>query len=183
MTSPPRMKILRDDEFDPQQEAISRSYAVGGSVINVVRLFARFMPFFSAYKPFGLYSMVRSSLTPRVRELAILRTAVLNRSDYEWGHHSRIALSAGLTGEEIQRIKQGPMAGWAAADEILLRAVDSIRHEANLNDGLYEELARVLDEQQIFDLVVTVGNYNMVSAVLNVARTPLEPGLTRLADS
>lgn len=178
----PRMALLRDGEFTEDQAAISRSYAWNGSVINVVRLFARHMDFFTAFKPFARYAQFRSPLSPRVREMAILRLLVLNKADYEWGHHCRIGHEAGLSWVEIARIRDGATDGWSRADAVILEAVDRIRLDANLDDRLYSELSAVLTEREIFDLVVTVGNYNLVSTLLNVACTPSDPGVARITD-
>lgn len=176
-----RMAILADGEFDDDQTAISRSYRVNGSVINVVRLFARFMPFFRAYKPFGLHGMSRAALDPRVRELAILRIAVLNRCDYEWGHHVRMGQQAGLSAEEVDRVRRGSEdPDWSPDDALVLRATDAIRHDAQLDDATYERLLSLLGETQLFELLVAVGNYNLVSTILNVAGVPLEPGIATL---
>ncbi len=176
-----RMAILADGEFDEDQAAISRSYRVDGSVINVVRLFARFMPFFRAYKPFGLHGMTRATLDPRVRELAILRVAVLNRCDYEWGHHVRMGQQAGLSADEVARVRRGPDdPDWSPQDALVLRATDAIRRDAQLDDATYDHLLALLGESQVFELLVAIGNYNLVSTILNVAGVPLEPGISTL---
>ncbi len=177
-----RMKILSDEEFSPEQAAISKSYKIDGDVINVVRLFARFMDFFRVYKPFGLHSMAKAQLTPRVRELAILRIAVLNRCDYEWGHHARMAQAAGLSWQDVERVKSGFEADWAPQDATVIRATDAIMKDADLDDALYAELVALIGESQLFELLVTIGNYNMVSTILNVAGVPLEQGVLRLSD-
>ena len=176
-----RMAILRDGEFTEEQMAISRSYRVNGDIINVVRLFARFMDFFKVYKPFGLHGMTRAKLDPRVRELAILRIAVLNRCDYEWGHHVRMAQQAGLALDEIDRVRAGPSdSGWSTDDALILSATDMIRKLATLDDDTYDRLNAMIGEAQLFELLVAIGNYNMVSTILNVAGVPLESGVVRL---
>ena len=56
----------------------------------------------------------RRSMTPRDRELLILRTGYLCRSDYEWAAHAALGLRIGLTNEELSRITRGPdAAGWS----------------------------------------------------------------------
>lgn len=172
-----RMMLASEADLDAEQARLAESYRRDGEIINVVRLFARFTEFFRAYKPFGLYTMVRSSLPPRIRELAILRLAVINKSDYEWAHHSRIALSCDISIEEVERIRVGDDRGWGEDDLAILQCVDAVRSDASITDELYARLSRFMDERAIFDLVITIGNYNMVSAALNVARVPLEDGL------
>ena len=59
---------------------------------------------------FHNYITQDSSLSPRVRELLILRTAWLHGSDVIWRERVPFARKAGLTNEEIRKIAQGPAA-------------------------------------------------------------------------
>ena len=77
---------------------------VSATLANNPGLFRRFMPF--AGKLLGA-----GKLTPRDRELAVLRTAWVCRSSYEWGHHVRIGRESGLTGAEIIAVKHGGVVG------------------------------------------------------------------------
>src|SRR5712691_8231891 len=45
------------------------------------------------------------ALSPRLREIAILRIAQVSGSEYEFAHHIRIAQQAGLSEEEIASLK------------------------------------------------------------------------------
>ena len=57
-------------------------------------------------------------LSPRHREILILRTAWLCRSEYVWAHHVATAKKIGLANDEIGRIAEGPNArGWGAFAE------------------------------------------------------------------
>ena len=47
--------------------------------------------------PFERYISSESTLSPRHRELLILRTAWLCRSGYEWARHAGVAKKAGFT--------------------------------------------------------------------------------------
>jgi alkylhydroperoxidase family enzyme len=71
----------------------------------------------------------RGVLTPRDRELAVLRVGWLCQAPYEWGEHVRIAKQVGLTSEEIERVTQGSSApGWTKHEAAVLRAVEEL-HE------------------------------------------------------
>jgi alkylhydroperoxidase family enzyme len=58
--------------------------------------------------PFANYVLAESTLTPRHRELLILRTAWQMRSDYLWAKHQRRATAAGLSAPEIAFIGSRP---------------------------------------------------------------------------
>ena len=110
----------------------------------------------------------RLSLTTRDRELIILRTGYLSRSDYEWAVHTGVAGRAGLSKEDITRITQGPDApGWNAADATLLRAVDELHNDQHISDATWAGLKERYDERQLMDIIFTAGQYTIVSMYLN----------------
>ncbi len=75
---------------------------------------------------------------------------------------------AGLTDEEIARIKEGPDTdGWDPFDATLLRAADELHADAFISDETWTALSERYTTQQLMDVVFTVGQYNMVSMALN----------------
>ena len=86
--------------------------------------------------------------------------------------------NAGLTEEEILRTTKGPDdPGWSDFDAALLRAADELHHDAILSDATWETLSRRYDEKQMMDVVFTVGQYNLVSWMLNSTGVQLEAGV------
>ena len=121
----------------------------------------------------------RSSITTRDRELLILRTGYLCRSDYEWAQHAALALKIGLTSDELTRITRGPDApGWSANDAALLRAADELHRDQHISDATWQRLRQRFDERQMMDIIFTVGQYTIVSMYLNSAGVQLEKGQT-----
>ena len=121
--------------------------------------------------------MRESHLPPRDREMAMLRIGWLNNCEYEFAHHKPLGREAGLTAEDFRAICIGPGADrWSTFDKALLRAVDEMKYDAQLSDEVYDTLAKTYDENQMVDLVMTVGNYNMVSTGMNIFGLQLEPG-------
>src|SRR5687768_16154842 len=60
-----------------------------------------------------MFGAIRSetALEPRIREIAILRVGVLTRAVYEHFQHSKVALAAGMTQNEVDEI-----AAWHRSD-------------------------------------------------------------------
>lgn len=52
----------------------------------------------------GMYFRHQSGLNPRLRELAILQVGYSTRSAYEWAHHVDVALSFGVSRDDIRAI-------------------------------------------------------------------------------
>jgi hypothetical protein len=75
-----------------------------------------------------------------------------------------LAGDAGIGHDEIGRIAEGPEArGWSPLERAMLRAVDELLDDAMVADHTWQALAGELDEQQLMDLVFTVGAYDAVA--------------------
>lgn len=113
---------------------------------------------------------------PRIdTELVILRVAEARGSDYESGHHRVLARRAGLSEEEIERVRHGSSApGWSPRQSLLLRVAESLMATRDLDDGLWGELRAAEDEATCIELVMLVGHYDMLATTLQTLRVPPE---------
>lgn len=120
----------------------------------------------------------------RDREILVLRTAYLSRVDYAWGHHyGTYGPKAGLTQEDMSRLMQGPdAAGWSAFDAALLRAADELHSMRFITEPTWKALATRYTDQQLVEVVLTVGNYTLLGMYFNSLGVPVEPGHSRVPD-
>jgi alkylhydroperoxidase family enzyme len=117
---------------------------------------------------FGTHVLNKSTLPARERELVILRVGWLCRAEYEWAQHVQIGKQCGVTDQDIRRLTQGPEApGWNDLDQLLLRATDELHANQCVTDATWKGLSEKLDTNQLMDLLFTVGQYTLVSMVLN----------------
>ncbi len=132
------------------------------------RLFRRWLRFAGALMPGG-------RLPREDTELLILRVAHNTASEYEWSHHEVIGRKAGLSGEEIARVREGPAAaGWSPRRAALLGAADELHAERRIGDELWGRLRNELDEPQLIELCMLVGHYEMVAMTLNSLEVQLD---------
>jgi alkylhydroperoxidase family enzyme len=111
----------------------------------------------------------------RIRQLAILRTVWLCGAPYQWGEHLERTRQAGVSDEEIERLKTGSAApGWGRLDRAVLSAVEELHAEAFVSDDTWNALAEQFDENQLFELLVLIGQFTSVAYLLNSLRLPLE---------
>ncbi len=121
--------------------------------------------------------MARTSLPRRDLELVVLRTDWLCQSPYNWGEHVRIAKRFGVTTQEIERITLGSIAtGWSEHDRALVRAAEELHENAAISDATWNTLSAVFDEKQMFELIVLVGQFSLVTYFQNTLRLRLSPG-------
>ncbi len=145
---------------------------------NLLGTLARHPRFTMAVLPFNGHLLYGTALSDRQRELLILRVARLWDSDYERAQHAVLGGNAGLTDEEIRRIAQGPSAaGWSSPDAALLRAADDLREAGTVGDAAWQALAAEFDEQQLMDIVFTVGAYAMPAMAMRSFGVRPEPDL------
>jgi alkylhydroperoxidase family enzyme len=82
------------------------------------------------------------TLTPRHRELLLMRIGALCRSEYEWAAHMRAGKNVGLTDADVGRIARGPdVPGGDALETALLRATDEIFRDDRIADWTWAEVA------------------------------------------
>jgi len=176
--SEPRLEPLTVETAEGESKAqLERAEARGGPVLNITRTLAHYPELSSAWGRFARHVLNESSLPPRERELVILRMGWNCRSGYEFGQHRRIGQQAGLSLEEVERVKQGPGAdGWTDHERNLLRAADELHADAFLSDATWNALAERYDVRQLMDVVFAAGQYNLVSMALNTLGVQLEPG-------
>jgi alkylhydroperoxidase family enzyme len=172
-----RVPPLPEAEWtDAMREALG-SRASSGRASNLYATLIRHPDLIKRWLVFAGHILGGSTLSPRARELVILRTGYRCKSEYEWGQHSFIAGLVGITDEEIRRVIDGPDApGWDPFEAALLRAADELHDEQVVSDATWTALAAQYDTKQMFDLVFTIGQYTLVSMVLNTL------GIQREAD-
>jgi 4-carboxymuconolactone decarboxylase len=122
-----------------------------------------------------MLSAVRNhnSLPAALREMVILRVAVLNRAPYEFEAHVPHAQAAGVSPPQIDALRAVPLAADAPltpAERVAMALTDTMTRDIDVPDALYEQVRRHFGAQGQLDLVATIAAYNMVSRLLVALR-------------
>ncbi len=174
----PRISPLNDDQCDEDAKALLAPIAKNGRVLNIFRTLANHSSLARRWMVFANHILGKSTLPEKERELVILRIGYLCQSGYEWGQHVVIARRVGMTDEEIIYSKSGPSTpGLSPLYRLLLQATDELHADAHISDETWQGLAEHLTQQQLMDLVFTVGQYNLVSMALNSFGVQLDQGV------
>ena len=116
----------------------------------------------------------RSSIPADLREMVILRVAVLNRAPYEFDAHAPHALKAGMLQQKIDALRDiegvGKNAVFTRQDRDVLALTDTMTRDIDVPDSVFNAAKSHFSEQQLTDLVATVAAYNMVSRFLTAFR-------------
>ncbi len=176
--SEPRVRPLPESEWNEDAREFMRRVERDGQVLNIYKTLARHPKLLKRWGVFGTHVLYKSTLSARDRELLILRTGWLCRSEYEWGQHVPIAKGCGITDEEINRVTEGPDAiGWDQSDGALLRAVDELLMDAFISDATWQMLSERFDTRQLIDIVFTVGQYHLIAMAMNTLGVQLDDGV------
>jgi AhpD family alkylhydroperoxidase len=150
--------------------------ATGGRPPNVFTTLGRNRSLFRRWLLFAGGLMPGGKLPRADTELVILRVAHLTGCDYEWDHHERLGAAAGLSAEEIDRVRSGPDAeGWTERQRLLLRAVEETHRDGAIGDETWAGLAREFDEARLIELCMLIGHYEMLASVLKSLRVQRDP--------
>ena len=146
--------------------------------LNALGTLARHPALTRAFNTFNGHVQFATTLSPRQRELLVLRVAERRHCTYEWAQHVVLAGDAGLSAEEIARVADGPASPeWSALERAMLTAADELVDEASVSDATWAALARELDQQQLMDLVFTVGAYELLAMAFRAFGVELDDDL------
>ena len=146
--------------------------------LNVLGALAHHPELATAFHTLTGHVLFASTLSPRQRELLVLRVAVARHADYEWAQHVVLAEDAGISADEVARVRVGPEApGWSPFEAALLRAVDELVAEAEISEATWADLATELEPPQLMDLVFTVGTYEVLAMALKSFGVALDADL------
>jgi len=123
------------------------------------------------------YLRFNTSVPRRLNEFAILVQARLWTSQVEWLAHYPIDLREGVSERALTDLKAGRRPASMKPDEAavydLCREI-STTHK--VTDATYARAAKVLNEQQLVDLITLSGTYATLAMVMNGFEQELPPG-------
>jgi 4-carboxymuconolactone decarboxylase len=151
----------------------------GGQLSALDRLLLHSPPVAEGWN--ALLGALRSgtTLSADLRELIILRVAVLNGAAFEWTAHEPIARRAGLGDDQLAAL-QGRDAGavpvWTPEQAAVLAFTDASTTQVVVPEAVVAALREHLDDRGVVEVVATVGGYAMVSRFLVALDVPPPEG-------
>ena len=113
----------------------------------------------------------RSSLPPAIRELIMLRVAVLNRAPFEFQAHLPVARQVGVSEDKLAAVARPDLSdAFDERERSCLALADAMTRDIQVSDTAFEAVSRHFDARALVELVATVAAYNMVSRFLEALR-------------
>ncbi len=167
-----RVRLLKNNEASlKSQEFFQKVEGNGATVLNLYRAVSHSPATISNFVKLGNVLLNQAELPANLRELAILRVAILSGSEYELTQHTTIALEAGITQDQINEIhlwEESPY--FSKEEQSVLRYTDEVTLNVKVSDETFTTLSEYLNEQSIVELTMSIGYWGMIARVL----VPLE---------
>ncbi len=175
MTDAPRLPPAPDEGATAERMRARR----GGQLSVLDRLLLHSPPVAEGWN--ALLGALRSATTlpADLRELIVLRVAVLNGAAFEWTAHEPIARRAGLDAGQLAALRSrdaGSAPVWTPLQQAVLAFTDASTTSVTVPEPVFAALREHLDDRGIVEVVATVGGYAMVSRCLVALEVPPPDG-------
>jgi AhpD family alkylhydroperoxidase len=146
---------------------VERIVAERGGVLHLYQMLLHSPPVASGWLNYLTAVRQQSTLSGALRELVIMRIAILNGAPYEAEQHAPIALKEGVTQAQLNEL-----ATWQdstlfdAIQRAVLGYTDAMTRDIHVSPEIFSAVKAVMTDRLLVELTATVGAYNMVSRFL-----------------
>ena len=138
----------------------------GGKILNLYRMLLHSPPVAEGWLAFLTAIRQKSGLAARVRELVIMRVAVLNAAEYEFQAHLPFAQKEAVTEAQIAALRTGDTSLFPGPERAAIAYTDAMTRSIRVPDDVFAAVRQHFDDREIVELTATVGAYNLVSRFL-----------------
>ncbi len=146
--------------------AVERIVAERGHVLKLYEMLLHSPPVAAGWLSFLTAIRQQGQLSGRIRELAIMRVAVINGADYEFRAHTPFTLKEGVSQLQIDALREGQFDSFDAVERAVLEYTDSMTRNVQVPDAVFEAVRLHFNERELVELTATIGAYNLVSRFL-----------------
>ena len=166
----------RDQLPEPERDIFDSLLSQRGAIGNIFRVVAHSPLLLRRMLHFSDGLRNRTKLDPRLRELAIMTVGRLTGCEYEYVHHQAFAKRVGVRPEQVERL-----AAWETdpafneQERAVIRYATEVTQNVKVSDATFDALRKFFDAEQIVELTLNTGFYNMVVRFLLPMQVDLEP--------
>src|SRR5262249_18809726 len=172
-----RFKPLPYEQMDPAQKKMAETMAAGRGPGGSFNIIVRSPDSGSLFYDMGERVRFHMSVPDKLKEIAILLTALYRTGHFEGQHHRRAAAQAGRREEKIKAIAEGRRpAGMSSDEETVYNFVTELYKTKNVSDATFGALKNLVGERGVVDIVVTAGYYQGGLMGMKTGRRPLGEG-------
>jgi alkylhydroperoxidase family enzyme len=168
---------VQDDKAGPPDlvDAI-RARRPGHQLWNLDRMLLNSPNFAKGWNT--MFGAIRGQLSVpgKLREVAIMAIAVINKAEYEWVAHEPEFLKAGGTKEQLAALKtlNADPKLFDDAERATLQLTTEMTRHVKPQQATIDRVRKLLPDAQVVELIGTIAGYNMVSRFLLATGVDLE---------
>ena len=173
-----RVSFVEKDRAHPMvKDLYEKNEAKTGRIINLAKVMGHCPHIGLNFQRLGNSILTGEELSPKLRELAILRVGNLAQSEDEFTQHTAIAQRCGVTRAQIDDIPRWTTSQrFDSQERAVLAYTDEVARDVSVSDGTFARLRSVFSEHEIVELTAAIGYYGMVCRILVALQIELEPG-------
>jgi uncharacterized peroxidase-related enzyme len=171
-----RVSLVEKENAHPMvKELYEKNMQNSGRVLNLFKVMGH-LPYIGLnFQRMGNSILKGEELSPKLRELAILRVGFLANCRYEFTQHTPIALRAGLRKKQIDELGQWKLSKeFTDEEKVVLAYTDEVAVVVHVKDETFNELRRFLSEHSTVELTTTIAYYGMACRILEALQVDME---------
>jgi len=159
-----RLTYVEKETAKPEQEKIlSQLTQKSGKIANIWRLWCHSPLTLEAFVMF-YKTLMKSRLDGKLRELAYIKSSVVNDCAYCAEAHRAVARKLGITEEQLQAIndcESSPL--FTNLEKLVMKYAEELTKTVKSSEELLKELRKHLSEEELVELNLTVGTANLTN--------------------
>lgn len=176
-----RTPVLDEASLTTDQKAVFDKIKAGprGRVEGPLRIWVQSPELADRAQALGQFARFDSSLPPDLSELAILVTARIWGSGFEWAQHAPIALRSGISQATVADIGKGQRpTDLPDLQQAVFDVAVALHRDHRIDDAVYAQAQKTLGTRALVDLVGICGYYTLISMTINAFDVPDGDGPT-----
>ncbi|WP_018906889.1 carboxymuconolactone decarboxylase family protein [Variovorax paradoxus] len=162
-----RVPLVQPGTHPELAEVEARIMAERGRVSLLYQVLLNSGPIASGWERMLTAVRNQTGVPADLRELMILRVAVLNGASFEYDAHVPHAQKAGVSAAKIDAVRRDVLSEvFAPLERLVLELTDAMTRRIVVPDELMGRVQQHFDPKGVVEVVATVAAYNMVSRLL-----------------
>jgi 4-carboxymuconolactone decarboxylase len=174
-----RIPELRPENMTEEQKAVMQEIVSGphGRIVGPFLAWLCSPELARRARTLSEFIRFRTSLPPRLSELAILITGRFWRAEFEFYAHAILAKKTGLDDAVVAALAEQRRPKFKLEGErVVYDLITELLTTTRVREATYARAVQALGQQTVVELVATAGYYSMVSLTLNAFQVPLPEG-------
>lgn len=145
-------------------------------VINVFRAMANAETLYPPYAEYLLQLFKELELDKALERMIVLRVCKESDCFYAWRQNSVVALSVGVTEEQISAIEKGDIKAscFTVAQQVAFAFTDEVVNLIEATESTYLAARKYFSDRVLTEILCVIGTYMFVARLVRTGRVPLD---------